>query len=144
MGQDDQWQPALLSEQAPVPTNVVLAGNTLTWDDSSYALLWAVCKDGAVVAFTAEPTYTITVSGTYTVRAANEMGGLSKPSDAVTADATGITDVIPAQKKNAADYYNISGMRVAKTKNTETKGKTDTLGLKKGVYIVDGKKVVVK
>ena len=46
------WQPTVLTEQAPVPTNVKAAGLTMTWDDSNYALLWAVCKDGVVVDFT--------------------------------------------------------------------------------------------
>ena len=74
------WQPTVLTEQAPVPTNVKAAGLTMTWDDSNYALLWAVCKDGVVVDFTTAPTYTATVAGSYSVRAANEMGGLSQPS----------------------------------------------------------------
>ena len=79
------WDPTLLTEQAPVPTNVKLDGNTLTWDNSNYALLWAVCKNGNVIGFTTEPTYTIDdAEATYTIRAANEMGGLS--------EAAGITE----------------------------------------------------
>ena len=113
MGQDDQWQPALLSEQAPVPTNVVLAGNTLTWDDSRYALLWAVCKDGAIVAFTSEPTYTIADSGIYTVRAANEMGGLSAPSAAATI-SDGITNVNSGKNATVTEIYTLDGKRVSK------------------------------
>ena len=85
------WQPTLLTEQAPVPTNVVANAGTITWDDSSYALLWAVCKDGKVVAFTTAPSYVATEDGEYAVRAANEMGGLSAMSLAVTvSDVTGI------------------------------------------------------
>lgn len=79
------WQPTLATEQAPVPTDVKMEGNTLTWADSNYALLWAICKDGNVIAFTIEPTYTVTTDGVYTVRAANEMGGLSAASDPATA-----------------------------------------------------------
>ena len=79
------WQPTLATEQAPVPTDVKMEGNTLTWADSNYALLWAICKDGNVIAFTTEPTYTVTTDGVYTVRAANEMGGLSAASDPATA-----------------------------------------------------------
>ena len=79
MGQDDDWQPTLLTEQAPVPTNVALNGTTLSWDDSDYALLYAVCKDGQVIAFTTDCTYQVTEDGSYAVRAANEMGGLSAP-----------------------------------------------------------------
>jgi hypothetical protein len=113
MGQDDQWQPTLLTEQAPVPTNVTLAGNTLSWDDSSYALLWAVCMDGNVVAFTTEPTYTVTGNGQYTVRAANEMGGLSAPSEVATT-TDGISDVVSRKPDSISDIYTLDGKRIGK------------------------------
>ena len=77
------WDPTLLTEQAPVPQNVKQTGTKLTWDDSNYALLWAVVKDGKVVDFTTEPAYTLTETGEYAVRAANEMGGLSEASATV-------------------------------------------------------------
>ena len=111
MGQDDQWQPTLFTEQAPVPTNVTLTGNTLTWDDSNYALLWAVCKDGSVIAFTNEPSYTVTANGSYTVRAANEMGGLSVPSEVATV-TTGIQDVKGQQEEVGSDIYTLDGKRI--------------------------------
>ena len=91
MGQDDEWQPTLLTEQAPVPANVAANVATLTWDDNSYTLLWAVCKDGNVIGFTTTPTFTVTEAGEYAVRAANEMGGLGEMSQAVTvSDITGL------------------------------------------------------
>jgi hypothetical protein len=58
-------------------------GTQLTWDDSNYALLWAVCKNGQIIDFTTEPAYTITEEGVYSVRAANEMGGLSAESASI-------------------------------------------------------------
>jgi lysophospholipase L1-like esterase len=112
MGQDDQWQPTLFTEQAPVPSHVVLSGNTLTWDDNNYALLWTVCKDGNVVAFTTEPTYTVTTTGNYTVRAANEMGGLSAPSDPAVA-GTGINDVKTEVMDASSDIYSLDGKRLS-------------------------------
>ncbi len=112
MGQDDDWQPALLTEQAPVPTNVLLQGNRLTWDDNNYTLLWAVCKDGAVIAFTAEPAYTVTESGKYTVRAANEMGGLSAPS-AIATITDGITHVTDRVGEGTPEIYTLDGKRVS-------------------------------
>ena len=112
MGQDDQWQPTLFTEQAPVPTNVRLEGNTLTWDDSNYALLWAVCKDGRVVAFTTEPAYTVTATGNYTIRAANEMGGLSAPSDSAIAD-TGINNVKTGASGASSTIYTLDGKRLS-------------------------------
>ena len=78
------WVPTDYTEQAPSPKNVVLTGTVLTWDDSNYAFCWAVVKDGHVVGFTQEPTYTVDDSNaTYSVRAANAMGGLGVATEAV-------------------------------------------------------------
>lgn len=123
-----EWTPTLYTEQAPVPTNVKLDGSSLTWDDSNYVLCWAICKDGNVVGFTTEPTYTVSGEGTWSVRAANEMGGLS---EAAKASTTGIESINSETTKKADDtIYNMQGIRVNKTV--------------KGVYIIGGRKVVVK
>ena len=111
MGQDDQWQPTLATEQAPVPADVKLEGSTLTWADSNYALLWAVCKDGNVIAFTTEPTYTVSADGVYTVRAANEMGGLSAPS--ISASTTAIETIANSQSPTAISHiYTLDGKQL--------------------------------
>lgn len=122
------WDPTLATEQAPVPTNVKIEGSTLIWDDSDYALLWAIVKNGKVVDFTIEPTYTIDdTSATYAVRAANEMGGLSEAVEA--SDVTGIEDINGNRTLIKDDnIYNLQGIHV---KN-----------ITKGVYIINGKKVV--
>ena len=122
------WDPTLATEQAPVPTNVKIEGSTLIWDDSDYALLWAIVKNGKVVDFTIEPTYTIDdLSATYAVRTANEMGGLSEAVEA--SDLTGIEDINGNKTLIKDDnIYNLQGIHV---KN-----------ITKGVYIINGKKVV--
>ncbi len=126
------WEPTLATEQAPVPANVAQNGSTLTWDDSNYALLWAVVKDGSIIGFTTEPTFELSETGAYAVRAANEMGGLSEASETVTiTEVTGITTVKgnePAANDGA--IYTIQGVRVDKAR--------------KGLYIINGKKVIVK
>lgn len=117
MGQDDDWQPTLLTEQAPVPANVTLSGATVSWDASNYALLWAVCLNGNVIAFTTEPTYTATKNGSYTVRAANEMGGLSSASEPVmVTEATGISELSDTDRAKAivaVEVYTIDGKRLS-------------------------------
>ena len=130
MGGEDNWQPMLLTEQAPTPKNVVLNGTTLTWDDSNYALLWAIVKNGQVVGFTNEPAYTVDdVTADYAVRAANEMGGLSEAATATV--STGIEEITDGQATSDDNaIYNINGMRVKKATH--------------GIYIISGKKVVVK
>ena len=123
MGQDDDWQPTLLTEQAPVPGNVAATDVTITWDDNSYTLLWAVCKDGKVIAFTTTPSYTATEEGEYAVRAANEMGGLGEMSEpVVVSKITGISAIQKSQFIMQNEYYDLQGRRVT--------------GLKKGVNIV--------
>lgn len=95
MGQDDDWDPTAATEQASAPTNVKLNGTTLAWDNNDYALLWAVCKNGKVVDFTIKPTYLVDdASATWSVRAANEMGGLSEATAAVL--GTGIHNITSA------------------------------------------------
>ena len=95
MGQDDDWDPTAVTEQASAPTNVKLNGTTLAWDNNDYALLWAVCKNGKVVDFTITPSYIIDdASATWSVRAANEMGGLSEAT--VVGQGTGIHNIAAA------------------------------------------------
>ena len=123
------WNPKLQTEQAPVPTNVKVDGTTLTWDDSNYVFCWAICKDGNVVGFATEPSYTISGEGTWTVRAANEMGGLSEAS-AKASDASGILLIEKANDKTISELYNTAGQRVKKAT--------------KGIYIINGKKIQLK
>lgn len=79
VGGPEGWQPDRIAKDAPEPTNVVLRKGRLTWDDSRHVLCWAVCRDGRVWKFTTKPEMKVKNDGrTYSVRAANEMGGLGK------------------------------------------------------------------
>ncbi len=95
MGQDDDWDPTAATEQASAPSNVKLNGTTLAWDNNDYALLWAVCKNGKVVDFTITPSYIVDdATATWSVRTANEMGGLSEAT--VVGQGTGIRNITSA------------------------------------------------
>ena len=125
------WDPTLATEQAPIPSNVELnkGSKTLTWTDSNYALLYAIVKNGKVVDFTTEATYTVDdAEATWAVRAANEMGGLCEASEATI--TTGISEMENEFDTVPDRIYNINGIRVQKAQ--------------KGLYIVGGKKVVIK
>lgn len=131
-GQDDDWDPTAVTEQASAPTRLTVNKDTkaLTWDDSQYVLGWVVFKDGKYVANVTEPTYTVDdATATWTVRAANEAGGLG---EAATAEVTTAIQTIEtsADKNVCAPSYNIAGQRV----NASAKG----------VVIRAGRKVVVK
>lgn len=138
------WDPTLLTEQAPLVKNVVLDGTNLTWDDSDYALLYAVVKNGSVVAFTTENSFDISTvdtsagakagagvadeADTWAVRAANEMGGLNEAVPAT--EATAVSEVEAATVKAVANgkVYNVAGQEVSDSY--------------KGIVIIDGKKIV--
>lgn len=136
MGQDDDWDPTALTEQASAPTNVRYTSTTLTWDNSDYVLGWVVLKNGEYVANVIEPSYTIDdATATWSVRAANEMGGLGEATVATL--ATGIDEIANGGNANVAStaYYNLQGVRVGK----DYKGvviKVDTM--------LDGKQVSAK
>ena len=137
------WDPTLFTEQAPVVTDVKFENNTLSWTGNNYSLLYAICKDGNVVGFTTETSIDVTTlsnnaaaapqraseAESWSIRAANEMGGLS---EAVNINgSTGIKAVETAGKSiTDGAIYTLQGVRV--TNPT------------KGIYIVNGKKVIFK
>lgn len=136
MGGDDDWDPTAATEQASAPTNVKIAGNNLTWDNSNYALLWAVCKNGKVIDFTVEPTYNVDdASATWSVRAANEMGGLGEATEATT--STGIENIATSADVLSTKIYSADGVQVSKLqKGINIIVKTMTDGSKKTNKII--------
>ena len=136
MGGDDDWDPTAATEQASAPTNVKIAGNNLTWDNSNYALLWAVCKNGKVVDFTVEPIYAVDdASATWSVRAANEMGGLGEATVAST--STGIENIATSADVLSTKIYSADGVQVNKLqKGINIVVKTMTDGSKKTNKII--------
>ena len=136
MGGDDDWDPTAATEQASAPTNVKMTGSNLTWDNSNYALLWAVCKNGKIVDFTVEPTYAVDdASATWSVRAANEMGGLGEATEATT--STGIEEVATSTHVLSTKIYTTDGVQVSKLqKGINIIVKTMTDGSKKTNKII--------
>ena len=78
-----QWDPAALAKQAPAASNVKIDGTTLSWESQLLGQFWAIVKNGKVVAFTRNNSYTIDdAQAEYAVRAVNGMGGLGETVDA--------------------------------------------------------------
>lgn len=116
MGQDDDWDPTALTEQASAPANVKIDADTktMTWDDSNYVLCWVVFKDGQYVTATTTNSYEVDdASATWTVRAANEMGGLGEATTATI--ATGVSEVKATETVADETLYNLAGQRVGKS-----------------------------
>jgi len=116
LGGTDAWQPRLYTDQASVP---LISGNgtTMSWADNNYVLCWAIFKDGVFVSFTTTNSYVIpssVLSGTYTVCAANEMGGLSAVSNsyAYPSAATGISNPNSESKLIGKEYYSVEGKKI--------------------------------
>lgn len=135
MGQDDDWDPTALTEQASAPTNVVINTDNkmVTWDNSDYVFCWVIFKNGVYVGNTTVPSYEVDdASATWSVRAANEMGGLS---EATTATLPTAIDTMNASAVKSVTYYNLQGIKVNKTyKGTVIKIET----------LANGKKVITK
>lgn len=116
MGGGDDWDPTYYTEQATVPT-LTANENVLSWEESDYVFCYAICKNGQVIDFTTENSYTLVSpqkGDSYTVRAANEMGGLSEASNAyVVSDASGIENVNKTASPVSVEIYTSTGVRVA-------------------------------
>ena len=105
------WDPTEATEQASAPANVKIENSVITWDNSDYVLLWAICKDGKVIDFTTEPTYTVDdATATYSVRAANEMGGLGEATVAVNPES--IEGLVAGQAVVSTEIFTVDGVQV--------------------------------
>lgn len=120
LGGADAWQPNLFTEQVAAPV-IALNGNTISWVNSNYVLCWAVLKNGSFVEFITSNSYVIpsgTGNGTtFTIRAANEMGGLGETSNIVTYGSTGLKDVLISSEVLEIKYYTIDGRSISRPIN---------------------------
>jgi len=116
MGQDDDWDPTALTEQASAPANVKIEGSTISWDNSDYVFCWVIFKNGEYAGNTTETSFSIDdANAAWTVRAANEMGGLGEAAKAAV--STGINEVTKTSD-TVSPIYNALGQRI----NASTKG----------------------
>ncbi len=124
VGGDDGWDPTLYTKQMEAPT-VSAEGNVISWNDIENALCYVVFCNGKYAGQTTETSFTCVEKGTYTVCAANEMGGLGAVS---AGNATDINQVNADKTAQTEQVYDLSGRKQNGNK------------LSKGIYIVNGKK----
>ena len=137
------WKPFTTSEQKEVEEgSAKLENGVITWKAVEGVTSYAIFKNDELLAIVEGTSYTLeqpaasrgseptTTADVYTIRAINAMGGMGEPVVIIDSSATAINGINAAENKNEKVIYNLQGVRV----NTA----------KKGVYIINGKKVVMK
>lgn len=134
------WKPQVIAQQVTAP-KAELKDGVISWTPANDgATAYAIFKDGEFLGITTDSSWTVEeVAGAphrageepqttgYTIRAANSRGGFGEPAEVSL--ATAITN-INAELNGDVKIYDLQGRQV----------KTAT----KGVYIINGKKVVIK
>ena len=135
------WAPNEIATQVEAPT-ATLEDGTIKWDAVSGATAYAIFKDGELLTIVGSEatSYTIeestsgapslegdTATPVYTLRAANERGGFGEPKEVTVADGINRLNI---DQNGDVKLYDLQGRRIM----------TPTTG----VYIVNGKKVVIK
>lgn len=116
-------------KQVEAPTAQFENGN-IVWEAVTGATAYAIFKDDVLVAITTETSILADydTNSAYTIRSANARGGFGAAAEVTGGNPTSINTVKAENGNNV--IYNMQGIRVEKAQ--------------KGLYIVNGKKVVMK
>ncbi len=118
----DQWQPNMLTEQVVAPA-VSVENGILSWEASDYAFCYAICRNGSIIEFTNDNYYTLPADCNeedfFSIRLANEMGGLGVASEAINKDGiySGINNIIGNAEVVNTTIYTIDGIMVPQLQN---------------------------
>ena len=120
------------AKQLDAPTNAKYDNGTVTWTPANNgAIAYALFQNGEFVGITEGSSFNVTIDpdkDALTIRAANARGGFG-PEASVSAIPSVINNV-EVDNNAAGTVYNLQGIRVK--------------DVNKGIYIMDGKKVVIK
>ena len=125
------WDPMTLATQVEAPSDAKYENGKVTWSSTSKnASACALFKNGVFVGLTEGFSLDVQIgdNDVLTLRAANSCGGLGEPVTVTV--ATGIDELATEDVPANNAVYNMQGVRVEKAQ--------------KGLYIINGKKVVVK
>lgn len=126
---EKKWDPAKFTAQIAAPEDARYDNGVITWTAVDGATIYALFMNNTFLTMTNETSYDIEVNpdlDRLSIRSANAMGGFGPKAH--VAGTTGIQTV----KRNADNdiIYNLQGVRVKKPG--------------KGIYIINGKKTIVK
>ncbi len=126
---EKKWDPAKFTAQIAAPEDARYDNGVITWTAVDGATIYALFMNNTFLTMTNETSYDIEVNpdlDRLSIRSANAMGGFGPKAH--VAGTTGIQIV----KRNADNdiIYNLQGVRVKKPG--------------KGIYIINGKKTIVK
>ncbi|MGN0221558.1 MAG: pectinesterase family protein [Prevotella sp.] len=123
------WNPLEVVEKTEVP-QLAQTGGMVTWNADEYAICYVVTVNGVVSAFTTATEYAAQAGEEVSVQSVNSHGALSAPSLPLRV-STGIESVTVCEGKTQVHHiYNTMGQRVTAPR--------------RGVYIVDGKTMMLK
>lgn len=126
---EKKWDPAKFTAQIGAPEDARYDNGVITWTAVDGAAIYALFMNNTFLTMTNETSYNVEVNpdlDRLSIRSANTMGGFGPKAH--VAGTTGIQTV----KRNADNdiIYNLQGVRVKKPG--------------KGIYIINGKKTIVK
>ena len=126
---EKKWDPAKFTAQIAAPEDARYDNGVITWTAVDGATIYALFMNNTFLTMTNETSYNVEVNpdlDRLSIRSANAMGGFGPKAH--IAGTTGIQTV----KRNADNdiIYNLQGVRVKKPG--------------KGIYIINGKKTIVK
>ena len=102
------WKPEVKSAQAAAPA-ATLKDGTLSW--TGEAKMYLVSKDGKFYALTSENSLAVEGEGSFTVRAANEMGGFDRADNSTD---TGIENIATSADVLSTKIYSADGVQASK------------------------------
>ncbi len=126
VGNNGSWDPTSLTEQETV-VNLHATEGSLSWEANDYATSWVVFKDGLFFGNVTNNSIQVTDNATYTVRAANELGGLGEAASIIY-NADAIKGI--AAHSEHSQMFTISGQPVDASYS--------------GIVIKDGRKMMRK
>jgi len=127
LAETDGWLPTDYTVLRDAPSATVKDG-VISWEDDDQALCYVIFKDDEYVTNITENSYAPEETGTYQIRTANEMGGLSAVATEVNVTVTGISQITADETSSAKGLYNLAGQKVNNGY--------------KGIVIQNGRKVV--